>query len=146
VRIERIALKDHRDVPISRRAVVDDSVADRDRALGDRLQTGDHSKSRRLAASGWPDEDNELAVTYRERHVVHRARSIRIDLCDMLKDDSAIVQTDGASRLTPIRPPARNQRLSNCPTDATELAEPHPTRTAGTAAIPLHPADFRPTP
>ena len=34
----------------------------------------------------------------------------------------------------------RSQRLSDCLRDATELAEPLPMRTAGTAAIPLHPA------
>jgi hypothetical protein len=34
--------------------------------------------------------------------------------------------------------PAR-QRRSNCRQAVAELAEPHPTRTSGTAAIPLHP-------
>src|SRR3990170_4237947 len=88
VRIERIALEDHRDVTVARRDVVDDSVADRDRALADLFQAGDHPQSRRLAASGWPDRDNELAVTYRKGQVIYGAGSIRIDLCDMLKDDS----------------------------------------------------------
>jgi hypothetical protein len=87
VRIERIALKDHRDVAISRRDLVDDSFADRDRALADLLQAGDHPKSRRLAASGRPDDDDEFAVTYRKGQVIDGADSIRIDLCDMLKDD-----------------------------------------------------------
>ena len=67
VRIERVALKDHRDVPISGWDMVDHMVADRDRALADLLQAGDHSKSRRLAASGRPDDDDEFAVTYRKR-------------------------------------------------------------------------------
>src|ERR687896_1211151 len=87
VRVERVALKDHRDIPISRRNLVDDPVADRDRALADLLQAGDHSKSRRLTAAGRPDDDDEFAVTYRKRQVVYGARSIRIDLCDILKDN-----------------------------------------------------------
>jgi len=87
VRIERIALKDHRDVAISRRDLVDDSFADRDRALADLLQAGDHPKSRRLAASGRPDDDDEFAVTYRKGQVIYGAHSIRVDLCHMLKDD-----------------------------------------------------------
>ncbi len=62
VRVERVALEHHRDVAVTRRHVVDDALADPQRALGDLLEAGDHPQRRRLAAPGRPDEHHELAV------------------------------------------------------------------------------------
>ena len=42
VRVERVALEDHRDVAVPRGHVVDDAVADLDRALADLFEPGDH--------------------------------------------------------------------------------------------------------
>ena len=42
--------------------VVDDALADPDRARRDRLEPGDHPQHRRLAAARRPDDDHELAV------------------------------------------------------------------------------------
>ena len=70
VRVERIALEDHGDVTVARRDVVDDAVADLDRAFADRLEARDHAQSRGLAATGRADEDHELAVVDLEIHVV----------------------------------------------------------------------------
>ena len=60
VRIERIALEDHRDVTVRGRHVVDHAPSDGERAAGDRLESGDHSQRRALAASGRADQHHEL--------------------------------------------------------------------------------------
>ena len=70
MRIERIVLEHHRDVPLLGRDVVDDAVADRDRAGGDVLEPGEHAQKRRLAAAGGADQDDELAVLDRNRNAV----------------------------------------------------------------------------
>ena len=45
VRVERVALEDHRDVAILRRDIVDDSVADVEVAAGDLLEPGEHAQA-----------------------------------------------------------------------------------------------------
>ena len=51
VRIERVALKDHGDVAIFRREIVDDASADRDGSFGHVFESGDHPQRRRLPAA-----------------------------------------------------------------------------------------------
>ena len=53
VRIERVVLKDHRDVAILRRKVVHDLPVDLHRAGGDRLEARNHAERRRLPAPRW---------------------------------------------------------------------------------------------
>ena len=62
VRVERVVLEHHRDVPVLRRHVGDVPVTDEDLALVDLLQPGEHPQGGGLAASGRADEDHELAV------------------------------------------------------------------------------------
>src|SRR5438132_11642411 len=71
VRIQGVALEDHRDVAMTRREIRDVAALDADRAGRDLLQTRDHAEERRLSAAGRTDEDHEVAVLYGERHVVH---------------------------------------------------------------------------
>ena len=87
VRVERVALEHHRDVAVARRHVVHDALADLEHALGDLLEPRDHAQRRRLAASGRPDEDHELAVADVEVDVVHGTRAVGIDLADPLERD-----------------------------------------------------------
>ena len=77
VRVERVALEDHRDVAVARGHVVDDPLADADDALADLLEAGDHAQRGRLAAPGRADEHHELAVVDLEIEAVDRARSVR---------------------------------------------------------------------
>ena len=70
VRVQRVALEDHRDVAMARREVGDVAPADRDLARGHLLEAGDRAEQRRLAAAGRPDERDELAVADLERDVV----------------------------------------------------------------------------
>jgi hypothetical protein len=48
------------------RHAVDDGAADRNLALGDLLEPGDHPQQRRLAAARGPDEHAELTVGDRD--------------------------------------------------------------------------------
>ena len=80
VRIQRVVLEHHRDVPIPRREIVDDVVADPDDALGDVLEPGDHSQRRRLAGAGRADQDHELSIRNREVHVLDRLYAVGVAL------------------------------------------------------------------
>jgi hypothetical protein len=62
VRVKRVVLEHHRDVAVLRLQLVDDPVADRDVARGDRLEPRDHPQQRRLAAARRADDHDELAV------------------------------------------------------------------------------------
>ena len=66
MRVERVVLKDHRDVAVLGLELVDPPVADADLAGADLLEPGDHPKRRRLAAAGRADEHHELLVGDRE--------------------------------------------------------------------------------
>jgi hypothetical protein len=50
VRIEGIALEDHRDVPVARRELRHFAAVDRDPAIRDLLEAGEHAEERRLPA------------------------------------------------------------------------------------------------
>ena len=88
VRVERVALEDHRDVAVPRRHVVDDAVADLDHALGDVLEAGEHAQGRRLAAPRGADEDHELAVVDRDVELRDGPRAVRVDLAHSVERDS----------------------------------------------------------
>ena len=87
VRVERVVLEHHRDVPLPRQHVVGDRVADADGPLGHVLEARDHPERRRLPTSGRSDEDHELAVAYLEAQPVHGARAVGEDLRDSVERD-----------------------------------------------------------
>ncbi len=87
MRIERIRLEDHRDVPGARREVGDVAAVDRDGAVRHLLEPGEHAQKRRLAAAGRADEDEELTALDRERDVVDGDDAASVDLAHALEDD-----------------------------------------------------------
>ena len=70
MRVERVALEHHRDVAVLGLDVVDDPVADPDRALGRILEPGDHAQRGGLPAARRAEQHEELAVVDLEREVV----------------------------------------------------------------------------
>ena len=76
VRVERVVLEHHRDVPIDGVEVVDDPVADQDLARGRLLEARHHAQRRRLAASRRADEDHELPVPDLEVEIVDGDRAV----------------------------------------------------------------------
>ena len=85
VRVERIALEDHRDVAIPGGHVIDNPIADADDALTDALEAGHHPQSRRLAAARGADEHHEFSVADLEIHPRDGARPVGVDLADSLE-------------------------------------------------------------
>ncbi len=86
VRVERVALEDHRDVAVLGRDVVHDPLADPQRAAGDVLEPGDHPQAGRLAAARRADEDHELAVADLEVQVVDRL-DLAVQLAHVIEGD-----------------------------------------------------------
>jgi len=62
VRVQGVALKDHRDIAILRRDVINHAVADEELPGGDGLEAGDHPQCGALAAAGRTNENNEFTV------------------------------------------------------------------------------------
>ena len=62
MRIERVVLEHHGDVPLERRQIVDPPPTDQDVAGARILQPGDEIERRRLAAAGRPEQGHELPV------------------------------------------------------------------------------------
>src|ERR1700753_255113 len=77
MRIERIILEYHRDVPLLGLDIVDDPVADRDRPRGDVLQPRQHPQQGRFAAAGGADQDHESAVLDRDRDAVQNLKATK---------------------------------------------------------------------
>ncbi len=80
VRVERIVLEDHRQVAFTRRQRGDVALADPQRPLGRRLESGDGAQQRRLAATGRPEQGEELAVADRQLERIQRPHPARIHL------------------------------------------------------------------
>ena len=87
VRVERVALEDHRDVAFLRGQVVDDLVADPELAAADLLEAGDHAQRGRLAAAGRADENHQLAVLDLQVEVEDGLGSVVVDLRDAVEFD-----------------------------------------------------------
>ena len=87
VRVQRVVLEHHRDVPLLGRNAVHDLLADPDRPARDRLQTGDHAQRGRLPAAGRADQDDELAVGHVQGEVGHCRRPVSVHLGDVIHRD-----------------------------------------------------------
>ena len=95
VRVQRVALEDHRDVAILGGHVVDHPVADAEFAGGDLLEPGDHPQAGGLAAAGRTDQDHVLAVRDLEVQVIDREH-----VAVLLRD---VIEGNGCHRSTPCR-------------------------------------------
>jgi hypothetical protein len=80
VRIERVALEDHRDVALLRCQIVDDPLANPDLAFADLLEPGQHAERSRLPATRRPDKHHQFAVGNVEIEVLDGAGAVLVDL------------------------------------------------------------------
>jgi hypothetical protein len=87
VRIERIALKDHRHVAIACIDLVRALAVDANLAAARRVEPDDEVQERRLPAARRAHEDEELAVANREARFVHGVRAVRETFADAVEDD-----------------------------------------------------------
>jgi hypothetical protein len=80
MRIEGVGLEHHREIALAGGQVVDDAPGDGDGAVGDLLEPGDHPQQRGFAATGRPDENEELAWLHLEIDAVdHRHVAVGLD-------------------------------------------------------------------
>ena len=68
--IERVVLENHRDIAIFRRNIIHPPIADKNIALRDLFQSGDHPQGRGFAAAGRPDQNDKFPVLDFEIDVV----------------------------------------------------------------------------
>jgi hypothetical protein len=87
VRVERVALEDHRHVAVALEHVVHPLAVDRQRPVADVLEPRDHPQRRRLAAARRADEDEQLRLADLERQLLHRLEPVRIALRQPVEDD-----------------------------------------------------------
>jgi hypothetical protein len=103
LRVQRVVLEHHRDVPLARRDPVHDPVADQHLAGRHRLETRQHPQRRGLARARRPDEHHELAVTDVEREAAHG-----LDLPEALVD---VGEADGGHAIYPLTAPDSMPRM-----------------------------------
>jgi hypothetical protein len=99
VRIERVALEDHRHVALARRLVGDVLVTDRDPPGSRLFQAGDQAKQRGLSATRSTDKHHELAVLDRQAEITDRRESVRKGLRHALENDPGHLGSDNTTTL-----------------------------------------------
>ena len=76
VRVQGVVLENHRNVPVLGRDVVHQLAVDVKLALGDLLETRDHSQRRGLAAAGGADQNDELLIGDVKAELLHRDNAL----------------------------------------------------------------------
>ena len=88
VRVERVVLEDHGDIPVLGFHVVHPLVADEQVALGDVLQSGHHPQGGGLAAAGGAYQHDEFLIRDLQIKVVDGGHLVVVDLFDVLQGHS----------------------------------------------------------
>ena len=122
VGIQRILLKDERDIPRPRRVARHVVAVDRNRTVVGALKARNQPKRRRLAGAARPQQHDELAIVDGQRQVAHR-----FDAAKTLVD---VAQDDVSHRLRSHRPPSGSPSRSAHRTT--------PADRAGTRGPPSH--------
>ena len=102
VRIERDALKDHRNVALVGRQMLHGLAIEENTTGRQPVETGDHVQSRCLAAAGRPQQNNELLILDIQGEVVDR-----YGLAESLDD---VVYRDGSHDEPPLENPFTRTR------------------------------------
>jgi hypothetical protein len=82
MRVERIVLEHHGNVPCLGGQVVHHLVPDPDRAFGNVFQPGNHAQQGGLATAGGADQNHKFAVLDIDRHAMHN-RHATVGLLDV---------------------------------------------------------------
>ena len=85
VRIQSVALENHRDVAILRGNMVDELVVDIEFATGDVFQAGDHAQGGGLTTAGRTNQNDEFLVFNLEVEIADRDNITRVDLVNVAK-------------------------------------------------------------
>jgi hypothetical protein len=103
VRVQRVVLEHHRDVPVLGRLVVDDLAVDAQLAVGDVLQPGDHAQAGGLPAARGADEDDELAVGDVQVGLLDGLGAVRVPLGEVVELDGCHVSGASSNPVTAPR-------------------------------------------
>ena len=94
MRIQRVVLEDQTDAAVLRGQFSYIVVAEEDFSAGGLLQTADHVQRRALAAAGWTEQSDQLAIrdfkveiTYGDDFLVRFLVAAGKNLCQVLQDD-----------------------------------------------------------
>jgi len=98
MRIERIVLEDHGDVPVLGRHLIDNPVIDADLSGADLFQSGDHAQRRRFSAAGRAHQHYELFILDINVNSINRANLI-------IKDLAYLVQLNTRQDFAPVLMP-----------------------------------------
>ena len=85
MRIQRIALENHRDVAILRRNVVDELAIDVQFTAGDVFQTSDHAQGGGLTAAGRTDQNDKFLVFDLEVEIAYGDDITGVNLVNVAK-------------------------------------------------------------
>jgi len=88
VRIERIVLKNHGNIPLFRLNFVDDALADADDALRNLFKASDHAKGGALATTGGANEDDEFLIGDGQIETVDGHDAAGVDFADVFELDA----------------------------------------------------------
>jgi hypothetical protein len=102
VRVERVILEHHCDIPLRGRDVVDEAIGDVDASAVGALQPRNQPQQRGLAATGWTEQDEALAGQHLEIDIAKRG--VRPEaLADALETDLGRRSGTGVYHLAPCR-------------------------------------------
>ena len=85
LRIQRVALENHRHFPVPGALLVGPHPVDQEIAAGNVLQPGDHPQRRGLSAAGGPDKNDKLTLIDFQVEIVHRVETVGVNLVDILQ-------------------------------------------------------------
>ena len=87
MRIERVALEDHRDVPVFGLDIIDELAINVEFSAGDVFQAGDHAERRGFSAAGRTDKNNEFLVLDFDVDVVDGRHTTAVHLLETFHDN-----------------------------------------------------------
>jgi hypothetical protein len=95
--IQGVVLEDHRDIAIPCRHLIDTLAIDTEVALGDVLETGNHSESGTFAAARWANQYHKLTVFNDQIDIFDGSNAAVIDLADAFEFNACHVLLQSAA-------------------------------------------------
>ena len=101
VRIQRVVLEHHRDIPVFRRDVVDQAAVDVEFAVRNFFQPRDHAEGGGFTAAGRPDEDDKFLIFDIQIEIRYGGDAGRINFIDVLQLQTCHFGTNSSRMFLP---------------------------------------------
>ena len=85
MRVQRVVLKDHRDIAVLRFDLVHFLVVDKQRTPAYFFESRDHTQRRRFTAAGRTDEDDKFLIRDIQVKILDRDKTVVILFCDIFQ-------------------------------------------------------------